>query len=222
MLRGAGLTPHKSELSAHQMGPAGAIPHPSPHFLQSDSGASPVLFILLRLATPALGLGVLAGSWQRSEAYVLLVVCYYSLMPFDVTGTCFPGVRLLALPEVRKGPWPLRRPRGDGNGGRFVRSPCLFRGTVCACCTQYTRHFPLWSLYSDGPLSSRPQPLGRGGDVAPCDDTREDFGLSLQLPATTYCCSVVFKCPNPVDRVSLSWWTGRAVIQAYGCGHPRH
>ena len=34
-------------------------------------------------------------------------------------------VRLLALPEVRKGPWPLRRSRGDGNGGRFVRSPCL-------------------------------------------------------------------------------------------------
>ena len=25
---------------------------------------------------------------------------------------------------------------------------------------------------------------------------------------------------NPVDRVSLSLWTGRAVIQAYGCGHP--
>ena len=39
--------------------------------------------------------------------------------------------------------------------------------------------FPFWSLYSDGPLSSRPQPLGRGGDVAPCEDTREDFGLSL-------------------------------------------
>ena len=25
---------------------------------------------------------------------------------------------------------------------------------------------------------------------------------------------------NPVDSVSLSLWTGRAVIQAYGCGHP--
>ena len=39
--------------------------------------------------------------------------------------------------------------------------------------------FPFWSLYSDGPLSSRPQPLGRVGDVAPCEDTREDLGLSL-------------------------------------------
>ena len=28
-------------------------------------------FILLRLATPALRLGVIAGSWPRSEAYVL-------------------------------------------------------------------------------------------------------------------------------------------------------
>ena len=25
---------------------------------------------------------------------------------------------------------------------------------------------------------------------------------------------------NPVDRVSLSSWTGQAVIQACGCGHP--
>ena len=39
--------------------------------------------------------------------------------------------------------------------------------------------FPFWSLYSNGPLSSWPQPLGRGGDVAPCEDTREDFGLSF-------------------------------------------
>ena len=44
--------------------------------------------------------------------------------------------------------------------------------------------FPL-SLYSDGPLSSRPQPLGRGGDAAPCEDTREEFGLSLELSATS-------------------------------------
>ena len=42
-----------------------------------------------------------------------------------------------------------------------------------------TDTFPFRSLYSGGPLSSRPQPLGRGGDVAPCEDTREDLGLSL-------------------------------------------
>ena len=54
----------------------------------------------------------------------------------------------------------------------------FFRGAVCAS-TPYNRHFPFRSLYSGGPLSSRPQPLGRGGDVAPCEDTREDFGLSI-------------------------------------------
>ena len=54
--------------------------------------------------------------------------------------------------------------------------------------------FFLGLLYSDGPLSSRPQPLGSGGDVTLCEDTREDFGLSPQLPATTFRCSVAFKC----------------------------
>ena len=39
-----------------------------------------------------------------------------------------------------------------------------------------------WSLYSDGPLSSRPQPLGGVGDDTPCEDTREDSGLSVFLP----------------------------------------
>ena len=44
---------------------------PPVHFHPSDTGASATLFILLRLATPALRLGVLAGSWLRSEACVL-------------------------------------------------------------------------------------------------------------------------------------------------------
>ena len=61
----------------------------------------------------------------------------------------------------------------------------FFRGAVCACCTPYTDAFPFCSLYSDGPLSSRPQPLGSGGDVAPCEDTREDFGLSAYCVAGT-------------------------------------
>ena len=37
----------------------------------------------------------------------------------------------------------------------------------------------LWSLCSDSPLSSRPQPLGSVGDDTPCEDTREDYGLSV-------------------------------------------
>ena len=96
-----------------------------------------------------------------------------------VSGIRAPQVRLLALPEFRKRPWPLRRPRGDGNGGRFVRSPCLpsWRGLRPSYVTPDA--FPFWSLYSDGPLSSRPQPLGSVGDDTPCEDTREDFGLSV-------------------------------------------
>ena len=53
----------------------------------------------------------------------------------------------------------------------LVRSAPVVRRTSDA--------FPFWSLYSDGPLSSRPQPLGSVGDDTPCEDTREDFGLSV-------------------------------------------
>ena len=119
-----------------------ATPQPSCSFL---------FVILLRLATPALRLGVLAVSWQRSESFVLQ---RWSSMPlrtqvrpaiefvsgkeglrpriavfvsryFCLRVLVFLEFRLLGHPEVRKGPWPLRRPRRDGNGGRFVRSPCL-------------------------------------------------------------------------------------------------
>ena len=44
---------------------------------------------------------------------------------YGTTGIRTLQVRLLALPEDHKRPWPLRGSRGDGNGGRFVRSPCL-------------------------------------------------------------------------------------------------
>ena len=95
---------------------------------------------------------------------------------YDAIGIRTLQVRLPGHPEVRKRPWPLRGSRGDGNGGRFVRSPCLpsWRGL---------RHYALHqmlsfcSLYSNIPLSSRPQPLGSVGDDTPCEDTREDFGM---------------------------------------------
>ena len=38
---------------------------------------------------------------------------------------CFRRVLGSALPEVCNRPGSSRGPRGDGNGGRFVRSPCL-------------------------------------------------------------------------------------------------
>ena len=49
------------------------------------------------------------------------------------------------------------------------------------CCLfwQPTTDTFLWSLCSDSPVSSRPQPLGSVGDDTPCEDTREDVGLSV-------------------------------------------
>ena len=97
---------------------------------------------------------------------------------YDAIGIRTLQVRLPGHPEDRKRPWPLRGSRGDGNGGRFIRSPCLpsWRGLRLYAVRQM---LSLCSLYSNSPLSSRPQPLGSGGDATPCEDTREDFGLSV-------------------------------------------
>ena len=95
---------------------------------------------------------------------------------YDVIGIRAPQVRLPGLPEVCKRPWPLRGSREDGNGGRFVRSPCLPLWRGLRLCALY-QMLSLCSLCSNNPMSSRPQPLGSVGDDTPCEDTREDFGL---------------------------------------------
>ena len=78
-----------------------------------------------------------------------------------------------------------------------------------------------WSLYSDGPLSPRPQPLESGGDAAPCEDTREDFGLSLELLATTFCCRVAFKCrPMRTKRSQVRPTSGDPGVAQ--CAQKRH
>ena len=98
----------------------------------------PRYFIYCYVATDAGLASHRARLWQGGPASTYCRFrwyCFFFAVRRFVTGTCFPGVRPLALPEVRKGPWPLRRPRGDGNGGRFVRSPCLlsWRGLrLCA------------------------------------------------------------------------------------------
>ena len=60
----------------------------------------------------------------------------------------------------------------------------------CLLWRHTTDTFP-WSLCSDSPMSSRPQPLGSVGDDTPCEDTREDVGLSVEVLSTT-CCRVAF------------------------------
>ena len=113
-----------------------------------------------RHSGPQLGLGLLGRCDPRSSMYFYVVTdagpashrvrlwqggpastfCrfrwYCCFLPYDVTGTRLLRDRPLGHPDVRMRPWPLRRPRGDGNGGRFVRSLCL-------PVTPYNRHCPL-------------------------------------------------------------------------------
>ena len=181
-----------SELSAHQMAPAGAIAHSRPHLFPRASSLS---FSSLVSPLRPLGSGLLGRGDPRYFSMALrtqvrpaieFVSGKEGLRPlfwldddllYDAIGTRTLQVRLLGHPEDRKRPWSLRGSRRDGNGGRFVRSPCLpsWRGSRLLYAVHQT--LSLCSLYSNSPLSSRPQPLGRVGDDTPCEDTREDSGL---------------------------------------------
>ena len=51
-------------------------------------------------------------------------------------------------------------------------------GRVCSLLYDVHDAVPC-SLYSDSPVSSRPQPFWSRREAALCEDTREDFGLSI-------------------------------------------
>ena len=141
-----------SELSAHQMAPAGAIAHSRSHLCPR---ASTLSFSSLVSPLRPLGVGLLGRCDPRSVFLATTLrtqvrpaigfvsgkeglrprIAIFSSLVFLFTGTSFPRDRLLALPEFRNSPWPLRRSRGDVNGGRCVRSPC-------PPVTTYVRHFP--------------------------------------------------------------------------------
>ena len=134
-----------------------ATPQPSCTFL---------FVILLRLATPALRLGVLADSWQRSESYLFL--CRYGrrfgqpsssslarracvhVLPFSSPGISQKSIRVLVFLEFAY--WDtLKFARAPGlSGGRGEMAMAVassarlafLRGAVCACCMPYTRCFP--------------------------------------------------------------------------------
>ena len=94
--------------------------------------------------------------WQGGPASTY---CRFRLLVLLLTGTCFPGVCLLALPEVRKGPWPLRRPREMAMAVASSARLACFVVQSAPVVRRTPDTFPFWSLCSDGPLSSRPQPL---------------------------------------------------------------
>ena len=85
---------------------------------------------------------------------------------------------------------------GRGEMAMAVASPARFaflRGAVCAFPTVH-QMLSLWSLYRCSPWSSRPQPLGSGGDTTPCEDTRGDHELSFNFNHQVLLQCVVFKC----------------------------
>ena len=66
--------------------------------------------------------------------------------------------------------------RGRGDTPRWG---LMADGGVCRLLYDVYQTLSLWSLRSDSPTSSQPQPLGSVGDDTPCEDTREDVGLSV-------------------------------------------
>ena len=190
-----------SELSAHQMAPAGAIAHSRAHLCPHASSLSfsslvsplwplgsgllgrgdPRYFICCYVVTDAGPASHRVRLWQGGPAstyYRFRWYCFFFAVDVLLRVLVFPDFVYWLFLKFACAP---ALSGGRGEMAMAVASSArlaFFRGAVCAS-TPYTRHSPFWSLYSDGPLSSRPQPLGRGGDVAPCEDTREDLGLSL-------------------------------------------
>ena len=109
--------------------------------------------------------GIVSAGWPR----LLVFPGSYASSSSTPSLSCGPLQRPLAFPEV-EGRWQWRSLR-----------PLVLPSSWCSLHLLYAVHqtLSLWSLYSDSPLSSRPQPLGSGGDATLCEDTREDFGLSV-------------------------------------------
>ena len=185
-----------SELSSHQMAPAGAIAHSWHHLCPRASSPS---FSTLVSPLGPLGLGLLGRCDPRSFIFsstlrtqvrpaIEFVSGKEGLRPrIAVFVSCYFCLRVLVFLEFVY--WLFLKfvsapglSGGRGEMAMAVASSARLAYFVVQSAPVVRRTpdtFPFWSLYSDGPLSSRPQPLGRGGDVAPCEDTRVDFGLSV-------------------------------------------
>ena len=112
-LRPARVVAHSipSEPGAQQMAPAGVIAHSCPHFIAllsiSPSLASAIFFTLLLLATPALWLGVVAGSWLRSKACVSPLLCFSVLRSTTLRVLVFIDFACCLFVKVGSAPDPL-------------------------------------------------------------------------------------------------------------------
>ena len=178
------------------MAPPGAIAHSRALLCPRASTLSP---FLLRRSTLALGLGG-SGSWQRSEFYAFLrrygrrsgqpsssSLARRACVHYSGCSAFYCTTPLVLVPfkfvyrdtlKITSAPGPFG---GRGEMAMAVASSArlaFLRGAVCAS-TLLHQMLSLCSLCSNSPMSSRPQPLGRVGDDTPCDDTREDFRLSV-------------------------------------------
>ena len=158
--------PHDHELQARR-----EYPVELDLLLPCSFEACSLMLVVLQRVPPLYG----RRPGQPSSSSLARRVCVQS----PTTSSFLSASTSSRTPESMQTPLaPIRGQRGHGG--------------VCRLLYAVHQTLSLCSLCSDSPLSSRPQPLGSGGDVAPCEDTREDFGLSLEPPATTYCCRVVF------------------------------
>ena len=122
-------------------------------------------------------------------------------------GTSWYAVHGYALSSSTWAKHSLNFGRAPDFSGDRVCTPLLVPwsdGGVCRLLYDVHQTLSLCSLYSDSPLSSRPQPRESDGDVTPRKDTREDFGLSFLrsghrvLQGVFFC--VVAKCATGL------WW----------------
>ena len=126
----------------------------------------PLLFLTRPLSTHALKLGVF--SWVvltrivRGTPWNAVARRFCYGYAFSIDALTF--LRALPSPWADEGRWQWRSLRS-------LPLPSFFK--------PYTSPLVPSPQYSRSPLSSRPQPLGSGGDITPCEDTREDFGLLI-------------------------------------------
>ena len=129
-----------------------------------------------------LWLGSVPWRWSCSGvSQAFLLVHFLVHWSVAVRGLLFFGVIAVLLVWISANTWQrasslleahLAPPgtRGEmANGG--PAPVAYFLTQYVKCCS--------FSLCSDSPWSSQPQPMGSGGDATPCKVTREDHGLSF-------------------------------------------
>ena len=161
----------------------------------------PFLFPPPSLHSRPLGLGVLGRGSVRSSMYFYAVTdagpanhrvrlwqggpCVHNsgwLAVYCTTPLVFVPFKFVYGDTLKfaSAPGPFKKSRGNGNGGRFVRSPCLpsWRGLRLYAVHQMLSLGPCAVTAHGAPGHNR----WGGGDATPCEDTREERGLFFNFP----------------------------------------